>query len=86
MLFAQDERCEVHQSILPIREEKDGWIHHFAPGGVCCTDDGNLFSSLVSKLLNVHILTCTDTHVCTHTHTHICRQACIQTHTHIHME
>lgn len=48
MLFAMDARCEVHQSILPIREEKEGWVHHFAPGGVCCSDDGAIFSILVS--------------------------------------
>lgn len=51
VLFAQDKRCEVHQSILPIREEKDGWIHHFAPGGVCCNDNGELFSQLMSHLI-----------------------------------
>ncbi|XP_066916132.1 C-Maf-inducing protein-like isoform X2 [Clytia hemisphaerica] len=49
--FAKDNNCEVHQSILPIREEKDGWVHHFAPGGVCCHDDGTLFSNLMSHLI-----------------------------------
>lgn len=49
--FAMDKRCEVHQCILPIREEKNGWIHLFGPGGVCCHDDGKLFSTLMSYLV-----------------------------------
>ena len=46
MIFLQ-----VHQCILPIRDEKDGWVHLFAPGGVCCNDDGEFFAKLVSKAI-----------------------------------
>jgi len=47
--FATDDRCDTHQLLLPIRDKKDGWIHHFAPGGVCFSD-GVFFSKLMSYL------------------------------------
>ncbi|XP_073231692.1 C-Maf-inducing protein-like [Porites lutea] len=50
--FADDERCEVHQSILPVRKGKDGWIDIICPGGVSCFDDGQFFSHVMSRLLN----------------------------------
>ena len=39
---------QVHQTVLPVREGKDGWIDLFCPGGICCTDDGEFFSKMVS--------------------------------------
>ncbi|CAH3020122.1 unnamed protein product [Porites evermanni] len=50
--FADDERCKVHQSILPVRKGKDGWIDIICPGGVSCFDDGQFFSHVMSRLLN----------------------------------
>ncbi|CAB3977186.1 Hypothetical predicted protein [Paramuricea clavata] len=49
--FVQDNRCEVHQTVLPVREGKDGWIDLFCPGGVCCPDDGEFFSQMVAKIM-----------------------------------
>jgi len=42
---------QVHQSILPIRKGKDGWIDMFCPGGISCFDEGHFFSLIVSSLL-----------------------------------
>ena len=47
--FAQDTRCEVHLTLLGIREGKEGWFEIFAPGGISCDDDGELFASMVSR-------------------------------------
>ena len=52
---------QVHQTVLPVREGKDGWIDLFCPGGVCCSDDGEFFSRMVRKcpspgvILNQHM-------------------------------
>ena len=46
--FAEDERCEVHQAIFPVREGKDGWVDLFSPGGVSCGDNGEFFAHMVS--------------------------------------
>ena len=46
--FAQDSRCEVHQTLLGIREGKEGWFEIFCPGGISCDDNGELFSIMVS--------------------------------------
>jgi len=43
---------QVHQSILPVRRGKDGWIDIFCPGGVSCFDEGHFFSHVVSSLAN----------------------------------
>eukprot|EP00794_Sanderia_malayensis_P018552 gene18552-20415_t len=51
--LAADKRCEVHQNILPIREGKQGWIHYFAPDGVCCHDDAEVFAFIM-----MHLMTC----------------------------
>ncbi len=48
--FAQDTRCEVHLTLLGIREGKEGWFEIFAPGGMSCNDDGELFASMVLLL------------------------------------
>ena len=45
--FAQDPRCEVHQTLLGIREGKEGWFEIFCPGGISCDDEGELFSIMV---------------------------------------
>ncbi|RWS08653.1 C-Maf-inducing protein-like protein, partial [Dinothrombium tinctorium] len=42
--IALDARCDVHQMILGIREEKEGWFHVFCPGNIACDDDGDLWS------------------------------------------
>ena len=47
-----DKRCEVHQSVLGIREGKEGWFHLFCPGGIACEDEGDLFALMVSLLNN----------------------------------
>ncbi|KAK3707967.1 hypothetical protein QZH41_010719 [Actinostola sp. cb2023] len=51
-LFAEDKRCEVHQSILPVRKGKDGWIDMFCPGGISCFDEGHFFSLIMTMFLN----------------------------------
>ena len=47
-----DPRCEVHSCVLGVRENKDGWLHLFAPGGLAANDlgetEGLLFTDIVS--------------------------------------
>lgn len=47
--IAEDTRCDVHQSVLGIRENKEGWFHLFCPGGIACDDEGALYSIMVSE-------------------------------------
>jgi hypothetical protein len=44
-----DPRCDVHQTVLGIRDGKEGWFHLYCPGGIACDDDGSLFSVIVSQ-------------------------------------
>ncbi len=45
--FVEDARCEVHQTVLGIREGKEGWFEMFCLGGIACDDDGEMFSLMV---------------------------------------
>lgn len=45
-----DSRCEVHQTVLGIREGKEGWFEMFCLGGIACDDDGEMFSLMVRSL------------------------------------
>lgn len=51
--FAKDPRCEVHQTLLGIREGKEGWFENFCPGNISCDDDGELFSIMVRKTYSI---------------------------------
>lgn len=42
-----DSRCDVHQTVLGIREGKEGWFDLYCPGGVACDDEGELYSIMV---------------------------------------
>jgi hypothetical protein len=44
-----DPRCDVHKTVLGIRDGKEGWFHLYCPGGIACDDDGILFSVIVSQ-------------------------------------
>ena len=46
----EDARCEVHQTVLGIREGKEGWFEMFCLGGIACDDDGEMFSVMVSLI------------------------------------
>ncbi len=47
--FVEDSRCEVHQTVLGIREGKEGWFEMFCLGGIACDDDGEMFSLMVKS-------------------------------------
>ena len=47
--IASDQVCEVHQTMLGIREGKEGWFHLYCPGGIACDDDGQLWGLTVSN-------------------------------------
>ena len=47
--MVEDTRCEVHQTVLGIREGKEGWFEMFCLGGIACDDDGEMFSLMVSS-------------------------------------
>jgi hypothetical protein len=45
--IASDEKCDVHQTILGIREGKEGWFHLYTPGTIGCDDEGELWGIMV---------------------------------------
>lgn len=49
--ICNDSRCEVHQTVLGIREGKEGWFHLYCPGGIACDDDGELYGLMVRHLV-----------------------------------
>ena len=50
-IIASDDHCDTHQTMLSIRENKEGWFHLYCPGNICCDDDGELWGIMVSKCL-----------------------------------
>lgn len=46
----EDEHCEIHQTILGIREGKEGWFHLYCPGSIACDDEGELWGVMASIL------------------------------------
>lgn len=46
--IVDDPRCEVHQTVLGIRDGKDGWLEMFCLGNIACDDNGETFSHIVS--------------------------------------
>ncbi|KAK7114811.1 C-Maf-inducing protein-like [Littorina saxatilis] len=49
--IAGDQVCEVHQTVLGIREGKEGWFHLYCPGGIACDDDGQLWGVMLESLI-----------------------------------
>ncbi|ESN93743.1 hypothetical protein HELRODRAFT_88288, partial [Helobdella robusta] len=51
--LASDERCDVHSSILGLREEKAGWFDVYCPGGIASEDDDDdeLYTVMLMKLI-----------------------------------
>lgn len=47
LTFCTDERCDVHQCLLAVRETKHGWFDLFCPGSVACIDNAQLYSAMV---------------------------------------
>ncbi|KAK2149680.1 hypothetical protein LSH36_442g03107 [Paralvinella palmiformis] len=50
--ICKDSRCEVHQTVLGIREGKEGWFHLYCPGGIACDDDGELYGVMLKHLMS----------------------------------
>jgi hypothetical protein len=50
--IVMDLRCEVHQSVLGIRDGKEGWFHLYCPGGIACDDEGELYSIMLKRLIS----------------------------------
>jgi len=48
--IATDRVCDVHQTILGIREGKEGWFHLYCPGNIGCDDEGELWGQMVSTV------------------------------------
>ncbi|CAG5134460.1 unnamed protein product, partial [Candidula unifasciata] len=46
-----DETCGVHQTLLGIREGKEGWFHLYCPGGIACDDEGQLWGVMLNTLM-----------------------------------
>ena len=53
MLIADDNRCEVHLSVMGIRDGKEGWFHLYCPGGLMCYDEGHLFGVMVCLVCGI---------------------------------
>ncbi|KAK3086918.1 hypothetical protein FSP39_025386 [Pinctada imbricata] len=50
--IATDEHCDVHQTILGIREGKEGWFHLYIPGSIGCDDEGELWGCMLKTLIH----------------------------------
>lgn len=50
--IAADPCCEVHQCLLGLREGKNGWFNVYAPMGVACHDEGDLWGYMLTRLLS----------------------------------
>lgn len=48
---SSDETCTVHQTLLGIREGKEGWFHLYCPGGIACDDEGQLWGVMLNTLM-----------------------------------
>lgn len=59
--LAADSKCDIHQTVLGIREGKEGWFHLYCPGGIACDDEGELWGIMV---IHVHA------HPLSHVHQH----------------
>ncbi|XP_050397029.1 C-Maf-inducing protein isoform X1 [Patella vulgata] len=49
--IAKDSNCDVHQTVLGIREGKEGWFHLYCPGGIACDDEGELWGNMLGTLI-----------------------------------
>jgi len=47
--LSTDQRCEVHQTLLGVREGREGWFHLYCPGGIACDDEGQLYGVMVGE-------------------------------------
>ncbi|GIX74859.1 c-Maf-inducing protein [Caerostris darwini] len=49
-----DSRCNVHQTLISVREQKVGWFNLYspAPENLVCDDDGDLWSIMLDRLLS----------------------------------
>jgi hypothetical protein len=52
-IIGQDPRCDIHQTVLGIREGKEGWFDIYCPGGIACDDDGELYSMMVRLFIGL---------------------------------
>ncbi|KAG8183975.1 hypothetical protein JTE90_007408 [Oedothorax gibbosus] len=52
--IVRDDRCNVHQTILEVRDEKVGWYDLYCPDpeNIICDDEGELWSYMLDKLLS----------------------------------
>ncbi|XP_042894636.1 C-Maf-inducing protein [Parasteatoda tepidariorum] len=49
--FVQDDRCQVHQNLVTVRDEKVGWLDIYCLGNVACDDEGDLWSLMLDRLI-----------------------------------
>ncbi|KAI0213063.1 C-Maf-inducing protein [Lamellibrachia satsuma] len=49
--LSTDQRCEVHQTLLGVREGREGWFHLYCPGGIACDDEGQLYGIMLRCLI-----------------------------------
>lgn len=50
--IASDTHCDVHSTILGIREGKEGWFHLYIPGSIGCDDEGELWGVMLKTLIH----------------------------------
>lgn len=50
--ISDHEACEVHCTVLGVREDRDGWFDHFCPhSGLACRDDGHVYGVMLRRLI-----------------------------------
>ena len=47
--IGSDERCEVHQMVLGIRDDKNSWFHRYSPSHLAVSDDFELWGLMVKS-------------------------------------
>lgn len=44
-----DMQCDIHQTVLGVREGKEGWFDIYCPSSLACVDEGKLWGDMVSE-------------------------------------
>ncbi|KAK7082075.1 hypothetical protein SK128_001618 [Halocaridina rubra] len=46
-IIGTDPRCDVHQMVLGIREDKEGWLNVICPSSLACVDEGSTWAAII---------------------------------------
>lgn len=49
--IADDVNCDIHRTVLGVRDDRDGWFDYYCPGGSANSDDGQLYILMLTRLI-----------------------------------